>query len=153
MYAIALIVTPLIIFTGLSIWSNFSNPYIGLEEGRLRQCPSSPNCVCSESEKDDMHFIKPLRVADDTADFQEIATQAIRTMGGRIELESASFIHATFQTPIFRFKDDLELRFVENRMEIRSASRVGYSDLGANRKRVLELQSRIGDVLSSQSAR
>tara|TARA_B100000700_G_C14812808_1_gene745991 strand:+ start:413 stop:862 length:450 start_codon:yes stop_codon:yes gene_type:complete len=148
MSTIALLVSPLVIFVGLSIWSNFYTPYVGLQDGKLRQCPSKPNCVCSESEEGEEHFIHPLMVSSNSISVQKMAIAVILQMGGKIELETATFVHATFQTPIFRFKDDFELRFSGEEVQVRSASRVGYSDLGTNRKRVLEFQNKLEDRLS-----
>ena len=38
------------------------------------------------------------------------------------------------------FVDDIELYKSEDLLHFRSASRVGYSDLGANKKRILKLK-------------
>ena len=148
MSSIVLLFSPLVIFVCLSLWSNFYIPYVGLQDGKLRGCSSKPNCVCSESEESEKHFIAPLIVSNSPASVQKKAVEIILQMGGNIELESATFLHATFQTPIFRFKDDFELRFSGEAVQVRSASRVGYSDLGVNRKRVLEFQNKLADRLS-----
>ena len=147
MSTIVLFFSPLFIFVGLSLWSNFYAPYVGLHDGKLRQCSSKPNCVCSESEESEKHFIAPLIFSGSNASVQKMAVEVIKQMGGKIELESPAFLHATFQTPIFRFKDDFELRFSGKEVQVRSASRVGYSDLGANRKRVLAFQNKLADRL------
>ena len=51
---------------------------------------------------------------------------------------STTYIHAVYTTPIMRYRDDVEflLRTNENEIAIRSASRVGYSDMGLNRDRI-----------------
>ena len=53
-------------------------------------------------------------------------------------------IHATFKSGLFRFVDDVEFSFDDQRkvIDVRSASRTGYSDLGVNRKRVEEIRQR-----------
>lgn len=50
------------------------------------------------------------------------------------------------RTPLMRFKDDVDIQILppegdsgETQIAIYSRSRIGYSDLGANRKRVAEL--------------
>ena len=55
---------------------------------------------------------------------------------------------------MFRFVDDLECRLdAENRViHVRSASRVGYSDLGVNRKRVERLRARFGQEVGEPGA-
>ena len=148
MSTIVLLFSPLVVFVCLSLWSNFYTPYVGLNDGKLRQCPSKPNCVCSEGGEGQKHFIAPLILIDSNASVQKMAVEVILEMGGKIELENLAFLHATFQTPIFRFKDDFEVRFSEEAVQVRSASRVGYSDLGANRKRVLEFQNKLLERLS-----
>jgi uncharacterized protein (DUF1499 family) len=48
------------------------------------------------------------------------------------------YIAATFTSKVFKFVDDFEIRIdaEEHQLHIRSASRIGYSDLGVNRRRV-----------------
>ena len=51
--------------------------------------------------------------------------------------DSGPYIRATFTTFLFRFTDDVEFLFDDEKklIHMRSASRVGYSDLGTNRRR------------------
>jgi uncharacterized protein (DUF1499 family) len=67
----------------------------------------------------------------------------IGELGGRIQVENADYLAATFTSTVFRFVDDLELRIDRDQktIHLRSASRVGRSDLGANRKRVEHLKN------------
>jgi uncharacterized protein (DUF1499 family) len=112
-------------------------PALAMVEQRLRPCSARPNCVCSEF-KDSPSYVKPLTILGSPKNDWERAKRVIREMGGRIELENDNYLWATFRTRIFRFVDDLELRIdQENELiHIRSGSRVGYSDLGANRRRI-----------------
>jgi len=77
------------------------------------------------------------------------AREAIEGMpGARIVTVDGPYLHAEFTSPLFRFVDDLELLWNGERqvLDVRSASRVGNSDLGVNRKRVEVLRRRlIGD--------
>ncbi|MEM9898790.1 MAG: DUF1499 domain-containing protein [Pseudomonadota bacterium] len=61
--------------------------------------------------------------------------------GGEIVQQSDEYIAAVFTTKIMRYKDDVEFRLDDAAVHVRSASRVGYSDLGANRKRIESLRS------------
>ncbi|MFT5831041.1 MAG: hypothetical protein ACI9D0_001630 [Bacteroidia bacterium] len=113
---------------------------IGLQEGRLRPCPSSPNCVCSEGEDPS---IAPLTyTGNGQAAFQSLI-ELIEAQP-RVELVTVeqTYAHAVFRTPLMRFRDDLEVRLDEPNtvIHVRSASRVGHSDMGANRKRVEALR-------------
>ena len=65
------------------------------------------------------------------------AVKTVQDMGGTIIIEETYYLHASFTSRIFRFVDDFELRLdvAQNVIQMRSASRTGYSDLGVNRKR------------------
>jgi uncharacterized protein (DUF1499 family) len=78
---------------------------------------------------------------------------ALREMGGTIQEQSEQYIWVTFRTKIFRFVDDMEFRMAaeENAIHVRSASRVGYSDLGLNRRRVEDLRSRFNGKTSREN--
>jgi uncharacterized protein (DUF1499 family) len=116
----------------------------GLAGGRLQPCPDTPNCVGSEFESDAAHTIEPLVYpADQAARVVPRLKAAIRELGGSIEAERGDYLAATFTSPVFRFVDDLELRIDRDRntIHLRSASRVGRNDLGANRKRAERLKN------------
>ena len=113
---------------------------IGLDQGRLRPCPSSPNCVCSEG---DDPSVEPLTYAGSGQEAFQSLVDLIESQP-RVDLITVegAYAHAVFRTPVFRFRDDLEVRLDEPNsvIHVRSASRLGYSDLGANRKRVESLR-------------
>jgi uncharacterized protein (DUF1499 family) len=62
----------------------------------------------------------------------------------RVVVRGANYWRAEFKTALWRFVDDVEFLFDDNarRIDIRSASRVGYSDLGVNRRRIGEIRNR-----------
>lgn len=128
-------------------------PSIGMVKGRLRPCSARPNCVCSE-DKDLPSYVKPLAFSGPAYSSWERAKRIISEMGGKIVREDDCYLWATFSTRIFRFIDDLELRMdAENQViHIRSSSRVGYSDLGANRRRVEDLRLRFAQSRSSDGS-
>jgi len=57
--------------------------------------------------------------------------------------ETSDYLHAECRSAWFGFVDDLELhlRPSEASIAVRSASRLGYSDLGVNRRRVEDLRA------------
>jgi hypothetical protein len=61
-----------------------------------------------------------------------------------------TYLHAEFRSAVFRFVDDAEFYADESAgvFQVRSAARVGSSDLGVNRKRVEEIRARWGEPLS-----
>jgi uncharacterized protein (DUF1499 family) len=116
----------------------------GLVEGRLKQCPDTPNCVNSEFVSDPVHYIEPLAFsAGDAAQILPRLKTIILDMGGSIQVEKADYLAATFTSSIFRFVDDLEIRIDtgQEMIHLRSASRVGRSDGGVNRKRLERLKN------------
>ncbi|MDZ7661673.1 DUF1499 domain-containing protein [Thiohalophilus sp.] len=132
----ALIVVVGAILVALSIASR-KQPELGLVDGRLPPCPASPNCVCSEYPSNDA-YIKPLGYNGSPENALARLKQVIGDTGGEVIGEEADYLHAVYQTPWLRFIDDVELRLDKHQqvIHVRSASRVGRSDFGANRKRV-----------------
>ena len=125
-------------------------PSVGMVAGRLRPCSARPNCVCSE-DKDLPSYVNPLAFSGSAESSWERARRIIREMGGKIVREEDCYLWATFRTRVFRFIDDMELRLDEENdvIHVRSSSRVGYSDMGANRRRVEQLRLRLGKRRSS----
>ena len=127
----------------LSVFSCASNPpKLQLVDGKLRPCPSSPNCVSSESEIPSSR-VEPLTFKVPPEKAWDDLKEAIRVMGGKIQEEHNGYLWATFTSRVFRFVDDVEFRMVpsDGIIHVRSGSRVGYSDLGVNRKRVEKLRA------------
>lgn len=111
---------------------------LGVVEGRLRPCPESPNCVCS-FDTDREHSIPPLTFSDSPEAAMERLRQTVKAMPRtRLVVDAAGYLHVEFRSLILRFVDDVEfLVDAETRMiHVRSASRLGYSDLGVNRRRI-----------------
>ena len=104
----------------------------------LAPCPSSPNCVSSLA-TDSGHQIAPLAFRGDPAQAMHRLRAVIEAMPRtRIVEFSDDALRAEFTSFLFRFVDDVAcvVDAPAGVIQIRSASRVGYSDLGANRKRV-----------------
>jgi len=135
---IILIISIVILFIVLGNISK-SGKAAGLLEGELRKCPDKPNCVCSEQKDDTDHLIDPIIIPQNTAgDTLNILKETIIELGGEIKTDTGTYVSATFSSALFGFVDDLEIRIdsKQNVIHIRSASRVGYGDFGANMKRV-----------------
>ncbi len=111
----------------------------GVLSGHLSSCPNSPNCVVSEIAKEDSHYISPLRYSAGKAKkSMDLIKQIIQESGGRITVEKKGYMAAIFTSTFLGFVDNLECRDdrANQTIHLRSASRVGYSDFGVNRKRV-----------------
>ena len=107
--------------------------------GALSPCPSSPNCVSSEAGTPESHAIPALPLSAWAA-----LPGVIKAEGGDIVVTGDAYIAATFRTSLFGFVDDVEFRLAEDAVHVRSASRVGHSDMGANAKRVEALRAALG---------
>jgi len=127
----------------LAVLSCASNPpKVQLVDGRLRPCPSRPNCVSSESDSTSSR-IEPLSFQGRPEKAWGGLKETIREMGGEILEEHDGYLWATFTTKLLRFVDDVEFRMVstDGIIHVRSGSRVGYSDLGVNRRRMEKLRT------------
>ena len=104
---------------------------IGLVDGKLAACSGKPNCVNSEDDTPDKFKTAPL-----TVNSLDDVKAAIESLGGKITGSQDGYLSAEFSSGIFKFVDDVEARLGGDRVHIRSASRVGYSDRGVNKARV-----------------
>ncbi len=108
----------------------------------LKTCPQTPNCVTSQA-GDPEHAIAPFLYSGSRAEayarIKDILAGMKRT---KIVAEKEDYLHAEVKSLIFRFVDDVEFYFPEDQeiIHVRSASRVGHSDMGVNRKRVEEIR-------------
>jgi uncharacterized protein (DUF1499 family) len=113
----------------------------GVAEGRLAPCPDSPNCVCSQD--DGPRFIQPIAYSGGKAGALKKLRQTILSMDRTQIIEDKdNFLRVEFRSRIFRFVDDVVFYLPDEPViHVRSASRAGYWDLGANRKRVERIRS------------
>ena len=116
---------------------------LGITDARLAPCPSSPNCVSSDA-ADERHAIAAFDVAVPAAQAWAAVREAVAELPRtRIVTDADGYLHAECRSALLGFVDDLELhlRPSEGRIAVRSASRLGRSDLGVNRRRVETLRA------------
>ena len=103
---------------------------------RFAPVPSTPNCVSSRAPATDrQHAIPPLHASLDAV------RQAMGALSRAKLLEEApGYLHFVVTTRLFRFEDDVEFEEEGDVVHVRSASRVGHSDMGVNRRRVEKLR-------------
>ena len=114
----------------------------GASPESLASCPSSPNCVSSQAD-DESKRIDAFQLNDTSmADYQAQLVSAVEADGGVVKDERDGYLWATYTSSVFRFVDDIEWLYHPgfNVFDVRSASRVGHSDLGVNAKRVERLR-------------
>lgn len=121
---------------------------LGVRDGRLSPCPATPNCVSSQA-PDDGHRVDPLPFTGPAQDAMLRLKSIVRSFRRTAVItDTGSYLHAEFTSAVFRFVDDVE--FLADDMakviHVRSASRLGQSDLGVNRKRVEEIRKRWRDA-------
>lgn len=113
---------------------------LGVKDGKLTACPGTPNCVNSQSD-DGKSKIEPLPAVS-IAEIKAIVAGMERTT---IIEETANYLYAEFKSKLMGFVDDVEfyLDSGANVVHVRSASRLGKSDAGVNRKRIEEIRSKL----------
>ncbi len=156
MFVIAAILLTLLVLAGITWFFLLGRKSAeaqapGMVAGRLAPCPDKPNCVSSEFPGDTAHYIPFIgHTGVDSELVWALAHQAVREEGGILTSENENYRSYTFTSSLFRFVDDLELRNdpESESVHIRSASRVGHSDMGVNRKRVQSILDRFGVLLN-----
>jgi uncharacterized protein (DUF1499 family) len=139
---ILVVLVILILLTGCS----GTMPNLGINNNELAPCPESPNCVSSQAH-DEKHYIEPINFAGTQQEAHDRLLQILESeKRTKMLTVQENYIRVEFTSVLFRFVDDVEFYFPEEQAEetvihIRSASRVGYSDLGANRKRIERIRS------------
>jgi uncharacterized protein (DUF1499 family) len=131
-----------------SLFAGDPPAHVGTCSSALPPCPGTPNCVSSEA-PDDSHRIAPLTYAGSAdAALSRLARVVAAQPGATVVAQSEDYLYATFTTPLMGFVDDVEFMLDRDRsiLNVRSASRVGRSDFGVNRKRVETLRRAFGDA-------
>lgn len=117
------------------------SPFSGVDDGELRGCPPSPNCVSSQSMKYNfVHKVDPISYSTS----KEVAYRRISEYFRQSENiyiseeKEGEYLRIIFFTKVFRFPDRVEVYFPEgkNEVQVRSQSILGLWDVFANRRRV-----------------
>ena len=115
---------------------------LGLYEGQLAPCPDTPNCVSTQSKGKQQ--MEPLPYTLPVAEAQVHLSEIIQKMNfAEIVDNRPGYLAVEFQSRLFRFIDDVEFHFDDERKRVhfRSAARLGRSDMGVNRSRMMEISS------------
>lgn len=122
---------------------------IGMKDGAFLPCPSSPNCV-SSMEKGEAYIEPPGYSGMERQEALDLLIEELKVRKECKELNVDGFyVHAVFVTSLLRFRDDVEFYLPADEKVIhwKSASRVGYSDMGTNRKRLEKLRKDLAFLL------
>ncbi|NES72296.1 MAG: DUF1499 domain-containing protein [Okeania sp. SIO2D1] len=138
----------------LNLFAGTRPDNLGVYSGRLAPCPNSPNCVSSYSQ-DAEHGIPSLSYDSNNpetaiANLKQIIASMSRT---NIVKEDKNYLYAEFTSKIMGFVDDVEFYVDEeaNAIQLRSASRLGESDLGVNRERVETIRTKWNQLKTSNT--
>jgi uncharacterized protein (DUF1499 family) len=115
----------------------------GLDDGNLLACPDRPNCV-STAEGPAARYVTPFEYSGKREEAIATILQIVREMRNtNIREKGDGYLWVECSSKILGFVDDLEIYFpVEKKLVyIRSASRLGYSDFGVNRRRVEKIRA------------
>ncbi|MDJ0887265.1 MAG: DUF1499 domain-containing protein [Desulfobacterales bacterium] len=148
---IQIVLTVLILLTGCS----GKMPKLGVENGQLMPCPTTPNCVNSQA-KGQKNHIEPIRIMGKS---QEAKSRILKIISEwdrcQIIVADDYYIKAEFTSSVFRFVDDVEFYFPDTKsketiIHVRSASRVGIIDFGVNRKRIEKIRREIDAISNNE---
>ncbi|MGK7933084.1 MAG: DUF1499 domain-containing protein [Microcystaceae cyanobacterium] len=131
-----------------SIFAGNPPKNIGISKGHLSACPASPNCVLSQ-DPDASHAIEPISYQSDRNTAKETLLKVLSVVPNTTVIEDdGDYIRAQSVSRIMGFIDDLEFYFAPNEkiIHIRSASRLGESDLGVNRRRLEQIRLALQDL-------
>jgi uncharacterized protein (DUF1499 family) len=113
---------------------------LGAQGGLLAACPQSPNCVTSQA-VDEGHRIPALAFSDNPdAAFARLKLVLGRRSDTTIIEDKPGYLSVEFRTTLFVDDGEFLLDRSGHAIQVRSASRLGYSDLGKNRSRLEEIR-------------
>ncbi|MGE5657920.1 MAG: DUF1499 domain-containing protein [Actinomycetota bacterium] len=118
---------------------------LGIQSGKLAACPTTPNCVSSLSE-DAEHKIAPFAYNSNPQEVMATLKQVIQSLDRtKIITETDRYLYAEFTSAWMGFVDDVEFLTDEAKkvIQVRSASRLGESDLGVNRQRIETIRAKL----------
>ena len=157
--SIKIIITIVLVAMSMPIGDVMADP-----STRIQPCPKSPNCVCSDEPNESTHYIDPIasigwepmnaEESSSKENGQRLLAAIARYLESHDEFkiieQTDDSLKAEATTPILRFVDDIDMQVRGARVFVRSASRLGYSDLGKNRRRVEKMRAAMAEAGMAQ---
>jgi uncharacterized protein (DUF1499 family) len=126
---------------------------LGVQDGRLKAPSRTPNSVSSQAglwpglSNREAATITPLALVggDGPATIEQLQALVVQWPGATVVTARPDYLYATFRSRWLGFVDDVEFWFdpAQQVVQVRSASRIGQSDLGANRARVERIRAQL----------
>jgi uncharacterized protein (DUF1499 family) len=119
---------------------------VGRGFNQFADCPPSPNCVYTGA-SDQEHGIAAISY---TTDLPAAMAQLVKVINAlprtKIVTQTENYLYVEFTSAFWRFRDDVEFSLDDaaKKINFRSASRLGRSDLGVNRKRMEAIRTQFG---------
>jgi len=139
---------PLAAIPGLSEVFAGKTPDLGIQDGKLAPCPSTPNCVVSQGADPD-HAIAAIAYTGSRDDARELLVKVLGVVP-RTEMvtQQENYIRVKSTSRIMGFVDDTEFYFPDDEpvIHVRAAARLGESDLGVNRRRLEQIRFALQDL-------
>lgn len=146
-YTILTIAALLFIAVNFNLTAGAQPTNLGINNGNLLSCPATPNCVNSQSAATDVaHAITPLPMTGNMEQTMAKLQKAIESMPRtNIIRANDNYLYVEVSSQLMRFVDDLEfyLDAPAQKIQVRSAARLGESDLGVNRQRIEEIRAKL----------
>ena len=139
---------PLGAIPGLSEVFAGNTPELGIQDGKLSPCPSTPNCVVSQGDDPD-HAIAPIAYTGSRENALELLTKVLGVVPRtEIVTQQENYIRVKSTSRILGFVDDTEFHLPEDEpvIHVRAAARLGESDLGVNRRRLEQIRFALRDL-------
>ncbi len=125
---------------------------LGVHAGKLKQPSETANSVSSQAlqwaghaQREQAH-IAPLAVRGDASTTMARLQALLQAEPGVTIVDSRSdYLYVRFETRFMKFVDDVEFWFDAGSgvIQVRSASRLGRSDFGVNRRRIEDLREKL----------
>lgn len=135
-----------VLWMGTTSWGTSAKSSFDPATSKFAPCPASPNCVSTQAAADDgENFIAPITFSGSSADAKARLLALLKEMPRTTILANeGNYIQTEMRTAIMRYVDDVEFFIDEasQTIQFRSASRVGYGDMGMNRKRMEEIRGK-----------
>ena len=144
---VAILVAGIVTGCVMGLFSGKRPESLGVSAGRLAPCKPTPNCVSSQADPSDAtHYVVPIAVREDPArTFAALKRVVQANERVNIVADDRDYLYAEYRSRIMGFVDDVEFWLDPHAklIHVRSASRVGTSDLGVNRERIERIRAQL----------